>query len=315
MKENGWDTGKIPKELLHVLEKSHIHDYRIISVNNVKGRYNLETLTEDNKKIFIKYNENAAAGKIFFEKEKSIYRELERCGGQFIPAIVWNEHILATEYIQNSSTFRKWLLEKADKDMFAEYLQDIISKYKVFLLELKISLVAKQIEGCDKEIRLESFFNKLLFSGPFGTKTHKAEKLRNKILKLFLRKYVDNIRVKDDRHLIHGDFHLNNILVSDGGVYFIDFENVSYGSVSIELAYWYVQVWMLVYDDKEMTDILQKQTSSLFDMDFLNEDEFNKIVTLYQLAILLNRRFHRYEHSAKHAVILQKWMELRKMEG
>ena len=107
MKENGLSAEKLPKELTYELEKRHIHDYRVISVNDAKGRYNLEALTEDNKKICVKYNDDTAAGRIPFEKEGSIYRGLE--GAPCVPPTVWNENILATEYILNSCTFREWL--------------------------------------------------------------------------------------------------------------------------------------------------------------------------------------------------------------
>lgn len=312
MKENSLFADKLPKELLHELMKKHIHDYQVISVNAGKGRYNLEALTEDNKKICIKYNDDTVKGKIPYEKEKIIYRGLE--GTLCVPSIIWNENILATEYIENSCTFREWLLEKTDKAMFEIYLQDFVSKYKLFLLRLNKIPMEKTMDYSNEK-HLKNFFHKLMYTGPYGTKGYTVDKFIRKILGVFLREYVANFQIKEDQYLVHGDFHLNNVLVSDRGeVYFIDLENVTYGSANIDLAYWYVQVWMLIYDDREMTESLQKYTRLFFDMDVFNEEEFNKIVAVYQLAILLNRRFHRDGRRVKFTVLLQKWREIKRVK-
>ena len=56
--------------------------------------------------------------------------------------------------------------------------------------------------------------------------------------------------------IIHGDYHLNNILVLDERLYTIDFENLCIGYAEIELAYLYVQIWALMVKGKE--DVIQR---------------------------------------------------------
>lgn len=285
----------VPKELESELNKKGICDYRIISTNKAKGRFNLWALENDGKELCIKWNCNENAyGKGTFKKEKEIYHWLE--GETCIPKVVYNEDILATRYIKNGCTLRQWLNKNDDRESFCHLIRDIIQKYQKYLSKIN-EHTPVNIEKLQGKEQFNMFLNKLLYSGPYGTKVYKIENIRNKILKKLLkRQYAMDI--KNGNSLIHGDFHLNNILIDNSHSYIIDLENIVYGNVNVELAYWYVQVWMLIYDKKELREILYKEVSVEME-EIIDIEEFSKVVKVYQNAILLNRRFHKNEKKVK----------------
>lgn len=313
MKKSVLLNREIPSELLNELKRRNIYDYEVISVNIAKGRYNIRAMTEDQRDICIKYNDAGGRGRDSLEKEKKMYQRL--VGTLCVPAVIWNESILATEYINNSCTFREWLCEQDDRDRFSIYLNDTLQKYKVFLNKIN-DVSGNGFNDSGDNNQLEIFFDKLLFSGPYGTGIYKLEKFRNRIIKYFLTKRkVFNNQAEAKKCLIHGDFHLNNVLVGDDKAYIIDLENVSYGDANIELAYWYVQVWMLIYNNKEMIEILHKEIDKMFDADLFNIDEFKKIVDLYRFAIIMNRRFHRYESKVNSSLLKQSWKKMERHQN
>ncbi len=302
------DTKKIPAKLADELKKRNLSNYKIININPAKGRYNLLAVVEDRTPLFIKYNDPTGAGWNTFSKEKEIYHFME--GEKFIPKALHNEEILATVYIKGSCTLREWLLDNDDPQMFSCLIRNIVRQYQLFLRKLN-DYSGKELRTLHADKELNVFLGKLLTSGPYGSKIHKMEKIRNKCFHYFLRKkYASRIKLSENTCVIHGDFHLNNILVAEGKTYVIDLENIIRGNAAIELAYWYVQVWVLVCNNKNLLPILEEEIKSIFDMELFDEKEFRMTVRLYQLAILLNRRFHRHEKRAGSKTIISKWLEL-----
>lgn len=302
------DMPEVPEQLASILREKNIVDYKIISVNAAKGRYNLCVSVEDGSPLFVKYNDEKAAGWNSFQKEKQIYCLLK--DETYIPRVIYNENILAIEYMENSRTLRELLLYNDDTELFSCLIRDVIEKYRAFLGKLK-EYPDVELKTFDADKALNSFLGKLLTSGPYGSKVYKIERFRNKFLNHLLRKgYAARIKLSKKTCAIHGDFHINNILVADRKAYIIDLENVVRGNAAIELAYWYVQIWVLVYQNRNLLSILEKETGSIFDMEMIDEHEFHRIVKLYQMAILLNRRFHRHEKRAAKTILLNKWCEL-----
>ena len=287
------EVQEVPEQLAAILREKNIVAYKIISVNAAKGRYNLRTSAEDGCPLFVKYNDETAAGWNSFQKEKGIYSLLK--GEPYIPKVIYNENILAIEYIEDSCTLRELLLRDDDTELFACLIRDVIDKYKAFLWKLN-ECPDKELKTWDAGKALNSFLAKLLTSGPYGSKVYKIERFRNKCLyHLFRKGYAARINLSQNVCAIHGDFHINNILAADRKAYIIDLENVVRGNAAIELAYWYVQIWVLVYHNRDLLGILEKEIRSIFDMDMVDEREFYTVVELYQKAILLNRRFHRHD--------------------
>ena len=182
-----------------------------------------------------------------------------------------------------------------EAELFSCLIRDVIEKYKAFLWKMN-GCSDMELKTLDPDKALNSFLGKLLTSGPYGSKVYKIERFRNKCLyHLFRRGYVVRINLSENVCAIHGDFHINNILVAGRKAYIIDLENVVRGNAAIELAYWYVQIWVLVYHNQDFLRILEKEIRSIFDMEMVDEREFYTVVKLYQRAILLNRRFHGHE--------------------
>ena len=292
-KVNLKDASEFPEQLVAILREKNIDDYKIISVNAAKGRYNLRISAEDGRPLFVKYNDEKAAGWNSFQKEKEIYSLLK--GESYIPRVIYNENILAIEYIEDSCTLRELLLHDDDTELFSHLIRDLIDKYKAFLRKIN-ECPDRELKTLDAGKALNSFLAKLLMSGPYGSKVYKIERFRNKCLyHLFRERYAARINLSENTRAIHGDFHINNILVADRKAYIIDLENVVRGNAAIELAYWYVQIWVLVYHNRDLLRILEKEIRSIFDMEMVDEREFYTVVELYQKAILFNRRFHRHE--------------------
>ena len=285
------DMPEIPEQLAEELKKKDIDDYKIISVNAAKGRYNLLASKKDGSSLFIKYNDVDAAGWNSFQKEKGIYRFLK--GETSIPTVMYDEEdILAMEYFEDSCTLREWLLNRENAKEFSCLIRSTLEKYRAFLA--KMSEYPEEMGTLKADNELSSFLAKLLLSGPYGSKVYKAERFRNRCLyHLFRWIYASRIKLTDNAYAIHGDFHLNNILVNDGEAYMIDLENVVRGNAAAELAYCYVQIWVLIHKNRELLDILEREIRSIFDIEMIDEGEFNTIIKLYQKAILCNRRFHK----------------------
>lgn len=286
---NVTDTPKMPEQLAEELRKKNIDDYKIISVNAAKGRYNLLASVQDGSSLFIKYNDVNAAGWNSFQKEKGIYRFLK--GETSIPTVIYNEkNILAMEYIEDSCTLREWLLDNENAKAFSCLIRSALEKYRSFLV--KLNEYPGEMGTFEADSELISFLAKLLLSGPYGSKVYRVERFRNRCLyHLFRWTYASRIKLSHNAYAIHGDFHINNILVNDGEAYIIDLENVVRGNAAAELAYCYVQIWVLIHNNRDLLHVLEKEIRSIFDMEMLDEREFYAIVKLYQRAILLNRRF------------------------
>ena len=277
-----------------------VQSYEVISVNEAKGRFNLWVSDSTGKELCIKWNDNGNEfGKRTFEKEIEIYRWLE--GETSVPKVVYSKSILATEYIKGGCTLREWLEKNSDKELFRHLIRGTMQKYKKYLEKINEHTLTgiKQFQG---EEQFYKFLNKLFYSGPYGTKVYKCEKIRNKFLRQILKKWYA-ADIKTGKLLLHGDFHLNNILIDGKEPYIVDFENIVYGNVNIELAYWYVQVWVMIYDNAGLLNILieemKREIREVFDA-----EEFGRIVKAYEIAILANRRFHKNEKRAKTRDIL-----------
>ena len=285
------DMPEIPEQLAEELKKRNIDDYKIISVNAAKGRFNLLASIKDGHSLFIKYNDVNAAGWNSFQKEKGIYQFLK--GDTSIPMVMYNEeNILAMEYFEDSCTLREWLFHNESAEEFSCLIRSALNKYRSFLV--RINEYPGEMRTFEADNELRSFLAKLLLSGPYGSKVYKVERFRNRCLyHLFRWAYASRIKLNDNAYAIHGDFHLNNILVNDGEAYMIDLENVVRGNAAAELAYWYVQIWVLIHNNRELLDILEQEIRRIFEIEMLDEGEFYTIVKLYQKAVKLNRRFHK----------------------
>lgn len=292
---------EIPKDLIDELKKRNIEICSVISVNEEKGRYVISALDKDKRDVCIKWNESYnCLGITSLRKEMSVYRWLGKT--DCVPRVVCNEEILVTEYIKESITFREWILKNDDKESFSMFINEVVDKYKVFLMKLN-ERRRDEVETLKTDTQLEGFLSKLLYSGPYLTKIHAFERIRNSLLRKTIERKFD-VDISDNNFMIHGDFHLNNILISDTKAYIIDVENVIYGNCNIELAYWYVQVWVLIYDNCEFVKILNNAVEVLLRMKFFDEKQFWNVVKLYRMAILLNSRFHKNEKKVKVMTLL-----------
>jgi thiamine kinase-like enzyme len=84
---------------------------------------------------------------------------------------------------------------------------------------------------------------------------------------------------------MHGDFHYNNILISEGKIKFIDFENIKYdGFFDFDILYLTVMIDVYLQDNNLLLQMLEKNV-------FKREKYLKDVYKLYKKAILLNKKF------------------------
>lgn len=294
-------------DVLQELERLGIYNYEIISTNKKKGRYCIHIWgknVQEHNQLFegksetdylIKWNsrENETAYESL-KKEIRVYNWLSETN--ITPKLVSSNPFFVTKYEKECKTLRAFILSNRESDDFKTIIEAVLKLY-VDMLEQLNCCVREDVESVSStENQIRMFFSKLLLSGPEGTKTKRWEYLKNRVYKYIfwmLRKADIKKYENDSLYILHGDFHLNNELVNESRkVYLIDFENVLYANPNVELAYWYVQVWVLIYKTSELLDELNYQIEKTLQCAFFNKTVFWEIVSLYKEAIIRNSRFH-----------------------
>lgn len=294
-------NNQLPDELKRLLDESRINVYEIIDINIRKKRYCLSGTTCLGQHLFIKWNENkpefAFQG---LRREVQIYKCLSK--KNITPEIYLDEPFLATKFEHHCNTLRECILNISSDIEFERIMQNAIGVYTRMLDELNHANQYKKIEIPEVPFRmlLKKYFSILASSGPRGcVKTKKWEQLKNKLVTkmIFCKEYIHY--TKNHNHmfyLAHGDFHLNNLLVNEKlNVFIIDFENIYCGDVNTELAYWYVQIWILINRKSSLQHILDREINQILRLPYFQKELFWEIVALYKIPIKLNRKWHRNE--------------------
>lgn len=287
----------LPEQLENLLSDNKVFEYQVVSCNERKGRWLIRACTISGEKILIKWNEQTQEEACkCLSKEMEIYSILGGAG--YTPQVISSGSFLALEYIENSCTLRSYVKKSDDVRLITEIVENALNSY------------LRMLDGLNKSSyksgnwsfggQLSSYVSKLLLSGPEDTNKHNLEKFRNRIYSRLVKSCITPKSLKNcaqnQKAVIHGDFHLNNEIVSrNHDVLIIDFEDVMIGSPTLELAYWYAQIWALLYENENYVNILNKKVDEILMQSYFEKDLFWKVVSLYRACISANSRFHKSE--------------------
>lgn len=209
---------------------------------------------------------------------------------KYLPKFLLNtKNILVLEYIEGVTLRECLIAKKISKKIIINLFNDLNTLY----LDNRI-IEDDMVYNFDNAF---SHLSALLQSGPIQTKKFKVsiyKKIINKFYFLYLKiklKYIlKNINTgKLKNGFIHGDFHYNNILVSEENVKFIDFENIQYnGYFDFDILYLFVMIERNIVNDETIKNFYLSKLKEFLN---LNKDIL-KVYYLYKIAISKNDRFH-----------------------
>ncbi len=253
----------LPKTFASLLDKNYIEVEDVLQVNSYKGRYCIVGRKRgEDRKLLIKWNNTHMREHYSkLEKERMIYVLLD--GQDITPEFIPIHGFLATDFISGSVTVRSYLIKnrsnpKKTDHMICSVLKDWEKMFRIVNRDFDSNRIQRISLG--EQFHLEMY--NAWVSKPFDAHSSKILHTCNHVgFWLFTRINAHRIRnmLKSNQLvpvIIHGDYHLNNILVLDERLYTIDFENLCIGYAEIELAYLYVQIWALMVKGKE--DVIQR---------------------------------------------------------
>lgn len=286
---------QIERVPLSWFEKNGIRDYDIIMSNPWKGRQCYVFKGKNGEKLFLKWNDREQSHtphRLLMEKEENIYQILKQT--DITPRYIGGE-MFVTEYIDDGLTLRrtiKDLLLKGYDEQAINILQEVFCKWKRFRKE--VGLKPKFVEKCEPFYTYNRYLMSLLVSGPIETPKSIFIHYRNRVvLSIFRfhynRRIIELLQNKE-KEIIHGDFHMNNVMIGKGGhAFLLDFENVRTGLAEIELAYMTAQVIHLT----EANESFNKRVLQMIDeLDLVKDyNIYKRILAIYKKAIAFNPRF------------------------
>lgn len=281
---------KIPNFIDVFLNNNSFEFIDLIQKSDWKKTYILK-IRKDNEYFILKaFSENTPKNiKKKFISEIQFYQNNSK---EYLPKLIINtENILILEYI-DGVTLRETLIKN-------EITENIIEN--LFINIGKLYSDNKKIINNHATYDFNNAFSHLSAlkqSGPIQTKNMKVlfiKKIINKlvlfILKLKLKIIIHNINTdKIQSGFVHGDFHYNNILISNGTIKFIDFENIKYnGFFDFDILYLLVMMDVFIQQDSLKVKTIFNVKLKKF---LLNHKDLIKIYDLYKTAISSNEKFH-----------------------
>ena len=276
-------------------EEQGITDYDLVMSNPRKGRQCYMFVDSDGNKCFLKWNDSLESNSVhcvLMQKEEKVYKLLQNTniaprylgGGMFV-----------TDYVDGGETLRKRLkklLRQRQDEQALCLLRETFKKWKLFCEVVNMNgMIADQQ---DATVLFDSYLMSLLVSGPIETKKNIFIHYRNRLLLSLFRLYLKNNLYKKLASIIpvsvHGDFHLNNIIVdSRDDVFLLDFENVKTGLTDIEMAYIIAQIDNI---SEANDNFREKLVVIINELDLVKDcDIYRKILKVYRKAIHFNKRF------------------------
>ena len=287
----------IPKELEKFFAERHADHVEVVEHNARKGRYCIRFHMGEGT-FFLKYNEKGGEYQPYFElleKERQTYRMMD--GLDVTPRIMDSPYFVM-ENSDGGTLRHAWKARKTEADTreAMELTKSALLKWQRMILALS-EAVMQDIDHKEAIWQWNKYWSSLLCSGPFDTHANKVIFYRNllilKVKRFFLGKKVAALLQKcqsGENYVIHGDFHLNNILIKTKEPYLIDFENIKYCSPTVELAYFWAQQGLLCGKEqelkKELKDFMEENITIIQDWDV-----FWKVCHFYENSIRWNRRF------------------------
>ena len=288
----GYDN--LPPALTQTLSQHNIKVSRVISFSQRKGRWCVEGNCADGRKMLIKWDEeNNYKFAASLAKEKSIYQSLSP--RNYLAGFVDFDGILALAFLDHYETARKRLKENSFRDNHLPLIKMALFAWMDFTSDSEHLSQFCSFSVPEYKDEINKYLWTLMLSGPAGTQATRFQTLRNRAIYRVIHraiKWTDKSE-QPEAQVIHGDFHLNNVLCNEQGGHcvLIDFEDVSYGYRVLELAVFYAQVWRLKCGDKQLLRELDAFINQEILKDTVERKRFWKIARLYKIGIFFNRRF------------------------
>lgn len=313
---------KLPLQLVDDLSKLKLDPIEIYFSNERKGRFTLLVKNIDSLQV-LKWNKTHGFNEHFIKLNKEINFYRKNKNEQFLPKLIYYEnHFLLIEHF-DSNNLRKWIIEYISskkkfenaKGINVEF-KKVIENYFVALSSLKKLGIASKEKKINIERYVTRYFSKLFKSGPMNTSRPPIEERLSRsyffVFYPLLKKRAGKIEKKINENnltlskgIIHGDLHLNNILVQKekADIKIIDWENISYNYTLFDLCYSFVMLYFLLYGFEEHQRYLFTKFKTYVKKNYPVEREIIfEILNLYYNAILTNRKFGNYNLSFLHFI-------------
>lgn len=287
---------EIPVEIKKWFADQGVGSYNLVEYNPRKGRWCLSFVDKDNRRLFLKWNENDEQHIAFYnsmEMEEHIYKCLRKSGitpkyyggGQFV-----------TECISNPKTLReviKELINYNDDSALYRVVIRSLDKWQDYIASSNIDFLFL----CDPKCEYDRYLYSTLLACPMNTIMGPNEKKRNGYIFKIIKKLLNNkiSKLVNDEQLVlkktHGDFHLNNIMIDDkGDLYLIDFEDSKICLPEIELAYFMSQVLILLRKKNQVKFMINKYVDDSIVV-LSDKKLYRKILRLFNFTIQFNTAF------------------------
>lgn len=258
--------------LLELVNAHRLAIDAILFENARKGQTTCRVLDRDGIPYVLKHR---AVDVVSLRQEIDFYRRFSP--RWFLPELVsFGSDFMLIRYYR-SSTLRAFLLSRQDRERTLRVLESVLRFVSEFYDPSNYF-----IDDATRKA-LVSRFRKLLCSGQMHLQRSRVEERFFKILSKptgwMLYRYIRRRRFGPGQ-AIHGDLHLNNILVMDDlSIKVIDWENTCIGSPLVDLLY--------------LFPMIHKRCDLQISLEAIGlaDTHLNRILTLFNVAVATNRKF------------------------
>jgi len=236
------------------------------------------------------------------QKEIEYYKD--NCNNEYLPLYISSGgNYLVLKYYRNACTIRDYLfnylfsIKKNEDETITDEFKLRIHQFLSTLSEFQNS--SKSSELNDSKAKENDYFNKLLASVPNNNKKKKLDRFIIKVLYFIHKKRITKTKMmlqneiaKTQKTTVHGDMHLNNIIVTEHGIKIIDWENNKIGTYYEDFFYSSSFILGLLSNHRKHYEYVYRV---LYDY-IKNKDNYdtalsNKVLNFYLIAISVNRDF------------------------
>lgn len=284
-------------EFEKILQKNQLTVVKILSRNKRKGRVTAICNDIKGREVFVKYNLPDMPGYVPFSNEKVIYDKL---GDGYVLQHCSKERLLVLEKVHNLYTARRILtgmLQENDVKSQESFVISILDNYKGLCLGLdQIGMEVLNLREYTFEQYLSKFLGKSWLSGPEIQPINYSPVFRNRVFRRLFQLYdmIITLMIKKQKHICHGDPHLNNFLMTEKGPVCIDFEDVCLGYREAEIAYIVGQIEALYFGNKNeavIKQILKREEKSIMKAVKGNYKLYKAIKKSISMAMICNPRY------------------------
>lgn len=284
-------------EFEKLLQENQLTLVKKLSSNARKGRITAICNDIRGRESFVKYNLPDMPGYVPFSNEKVIYDKLR---DRYVLKHSSHDGLLVLEKVHNMYTARSILmgmLQENDVKCQGSFIISILENYKGLCLGFdQIDIEVLNLREYTFEQYLSKFLGKAWLSGPEIQPVNHSPIFRNRIFRHFFQFYdmIITLTKKKQKHICHGDPHLNNFLLTENGPVCIDFEDVCLGFREVEIAYIVGQIEALYFGNKNeavIKQILRREEKSIMKAVNGNCKLYNAVKKSISMAMRYNPRY------------------------